>query len=135
MGHYDDLRVRRSGDDEPGKCRQQVRMEAGFRLIEYHELRRSRCEKSRRPEKVSQCSIGQLRGGKWTEQSMLLQLQLETAILHLDIKPAAGEGVFECSGESLVRSDFQNGLKSSGKIAAIVIQYRRKCADLGDSSG
>ena len=86
MRYDDNLRVRGCSKDEPGECWQQVRMQTGFRFVEHHELRWARREKSSRPEKVSQRSIGEFGGGERAKQPMLLQLQLETAVLNLEHK-------------------------------------------------
>ena len=110
-------------------------MQAGFRFVEHHEFRWARSEESCRPQKVAQSSVRQFGCGQGPQQSMLLQLQLETSIPFFYIKAASGEGVLYRLPQCFVRPNLEDRLQSGCKIASVVMKDRRECSNLCCSGG
>src|SRR5262249_28036779 len=59
----------------------------------------------------------------------------EAAILNLDVNAAFGKGVGDGASEGFVVADFENGLKCSGEVGPVVVQYRCEGAYLRDAHG
>ena len=62
---------------------------------------------------------------------MLLELQLEATALNINEEAAAGEGIFEGGCEGPVVANLNDGLKSCGEVAAVVMKDGSEGADLG----
>src|SRR5690348_14611666 len=66
---------------------------------------------------------------------MLLEFDLEAAILHLDVNAAFGEGVVDGASEGFVVANFEDGLEGGGEVGSVVVQYRGEGAYLRDAYG
>src|ERR1051325_6478387 len=133
MRNDDDLCMSNCSQNQPRKRRQQVGVQAGLWFIQDHQLRWTWCKESCGPKQKTQRPIRQLGGGKRTQQSMLLKLQLEAAVSILYVEAASGEGVFECGTECFISSDFHDGLEGSGEIAAVMMENGSESTDLNSS--
>jgi hypothetical protein len=70
-----------------------------------------------------------------TQQTVLVEFDVEAAMLHLDVNAASGEGVVDGAFEGFVVADFENGLKRGGQVGSVVVQDRRESTDLRDAHG
>ena len=58
---------------------------AGFGLVSTIQFRRTRCKQSCCPKQVTQHSVGEFSCAQGTQQTMLLQLQLEATVTFLHV--------------------------------------------------
>jgi len=66
---------------------------------------------------------------------VLLEVDLEAAILYFDVNAAFGEGVVDGAFEGFVVADFENSLKGGGEVGSVVVQYGGEGAYLRDAHG
>src|SRR3981189_1130868 len=64
---------------------------------------------------------------------MLLEFDVEAAVLYLDVNAAFGEGVVDGASEGFVVADFEDGLQCGGEVGSVVVQDRRESTDLRDA--
>ena len=110
MGDHDDLRFFGAGGDQPRERPQQIGVQAGFRLVQRHQLRRARRQQRRHQQQIAQGSIGQFGGLQRPQQAMLAHRQAEIAVIGLDRDPRAGKGVFDPSEQGFAIADFDDRL-------------------------
>ena len=131
MRHHDDLRVFRRRKNQPRQRRQQIRMQARLRLVQHHQLRRSRRQQRRCPQQIPQRSIRQLRAVSGRSSPCCRSLKLKASVLqppHTTGFPGNASSIVVASASSVANLD--NRLQRGRKIAPIVMQHRRERADL-----
>ena len=130
MRHDDDLRALRRLDNQAGQRRQQVRVEAGLRLVQHEKRRRTRRQQRRDPQQVAQGAVRQLTGAERPEQPTLLHLDAEPALGDADRDVRAREGVVDGGRQGLVVADDADRLERRREVAAVVTEHRGVRADL-----
>ena len=79
MGNDNDLGVLTRTSDQPGKCRKQVGVQAGFWFVQHHERRRSRAEEGGDQQQVAKGAVRKLGRAQRPQQTVGTQFKIEAA--------------------------------------------------------
>src|SRR5262245_12587289 len=109
-------------------------MKTCFRFVQHHQGRRTRSEKSRDPQNVTQGAIGEFSGPEWTQKTHLVELKGNSAIRFPgNFKVRSGKSRANRSGNALSVAYLDNRLDRGGQVAPVLAEHRRAGAELRDS--
>jgi hypothetical protein len=130
MRHHDYSRAIGRCSNQPTERRQQIGMQTSLGLVEHQESWRSRSQERCHPQQIPQRTVGQLRRLQWTEQPMLLHLDLKPTIGVRDLYTGSGESIRDRLAQSVSIANLHDCLKSRCEVRAIVTEDGRVRADL-----
>jgi len=81
MGHHPHLALPGCLDNQARQRRQQVGMQTGLGLVQYHHRRRPGCEQCGDQQQVPQGTVRQLRRRQWPQQPFLVKLNCKASAL------------------------------------------------------
>ena len=119
MRHNHKLRPLRGHRDQARERGQQIRMQAGLRLVQHHQFRRPRRQQRRRPQQKAQRSVGKLGGSKWPQQPVLPQLHFEPSGLRFNLDAAARKSIVYRAFERFRVAKFHGwSARAAGKVCS-----------------